>query len=196
MDLVTVTVTLLIIMDPIGNINTFLKMMDGIPKSRQRWIIVREMLIALAVMLLFNLIGEWIFQYLALSEIAVMLSAGLILFLTGLTIIYPSETNPRAKMANGEPFIVPLAIPLIAGPSLLATIMLFAHMEPTQALMLGAIGISWAIAFLLLFFSHGIKKGLKTNGLIAFEKLMAMVLIMLAIQRFMDGIKLFIQTYG
>lgn len=196
MELITVTVTLLIIMDPLGNINTFLKMIDGIPKRRQQWIILREMLIALGIMLLFNFIGEWIFQYLALSEIAVALSAGLILFLTSLKIIYPSETNPRAKLPDGEPFIVPMAIPLIAGPSLLATIMLFAHMEPGHFIMLSAIGISWAIACVLLVFSHGIKKGLKTNGLIACEKLMAMILIMLAIQRFMDGIKLFMLTYG
>ncbi len=197
MDLLTVIITLLFIMDPLGNMNSFIKMVDGIPRRRQYWIILREMFIALGVMLLFNFIGEWIFQALSLSEIAVSLSAGMILFLTALKAIYPSETSPRAKLpTTGEPFIVPMAIPLIAGPSLLATIMLYAHMETSQPLMLAAILISWVIACVLLVFSHGIKKGLKLNGLLASEKLMAMILIMLAIQRFMDGVSLFMKTYG
>lgn len=196
MGLITVIVTLLCIMDPLGNMNSFIKMVDGMPRRRQYWIIFREMLIALGFMLLFNFIGEWIFTALNLSEIAVALSAGVILFLTALKAIYPNETSPRSKLPTGEPFIIPMAIPLIAGPSLLATIMLYAHMEPSEPLMILAIFIAWAIACILLVFSHGIKQGLKTNGLLASEKLMAMILIMLAIQRFMDGISLFIKTYG
>jgi multiple antibiotic resistance protein len=196
MELVTVIITLLFIMDPLGNMNSFLKMVDGIPRRRQYWIILREMLIALSMMLLFNFIGEGIFSVLGLSQIAVAMSAGVILFLTALKAIYPNETSPRSKLPTGEPFIVPMAIPLIAGPSLMAMIMLYAHMEPSQPLMLTAILVSWAIACLLLVFSHGIKQGLKTNGLLAAEKLTAMILIMLAIQRFMDGVSLFIQTNG
>lgn len=196
MELITVIITLLFIMDPLGNMNSFLKMVDGIPRRRQYWIIFREMMIALGMMLLFNFIGEWIFHLLNLSETAVSLSAGVILFLTALKAIYPNETSPRAKLPAGEPFVVPMAIPLIAGPSLMATIMLFAHMEPSQPLMLTAIFVSWALACTMLIFSHGIKMGLKTNGLLAAEKLTAMILMMLAIQRFMDGITLFMQTNG
>lgn len=196
MEFITVVITLLFIMDPLGNMNSFLKMVDGIPRRRQYWIIAREMIIALGLMLLFNFIGEWIFQALDLSEIAVTMSAGMILFLTALKIIYPSETSPRAKLPIGEPFIVPMAVPLIAGPSLLATIMVYAHLESSQPVMLGAILLSWAIACTLLMFSHGIKNGIKSNGLLACEKLMAMILIILAIQRFMDGLTLFLKTYG
>jgi len=196
MEFITVLITLFFIMDPLGNINSFLKMMEGIPRRRQYWIIFREMLIALALMVLFNFIGEWICYVLCLSETAITLSAGMILFLTALKIIYPNETSPRAKLPVGEPFIVPMAVPLIAGPSLLATIMLFAQLEPSQSVMLGAIFISWAVACTLLVFSHGIKQGLKTNGLLACEKLMAMILIILAIQRFMDGVTLFLKNHG
>lgn len=195
MEFITIIITLLLIMDPIGNVNSFLKMIDGMPRRRQYWVIFREMLIALGLMLLFNFIGEWICYVLCLSETAITLSAGMILFLTALKIIYPSETSPRAKLPSGEPFIVPLAVPLIAGPSLLATIMLFAQLEQSQAVMLGAIFIAWAIACTLLIFSHGIKQGLKSNGLLACEKLMAMILIILAIQRFMDGVTLFLKNH-
>lgn len=196
MNLTTIAITLFLIMDSIGNTASFLKMTDGIAKSRQRRILIREMGIALLFMVLFNYIGEFIFLFLKLSETAVMLSAGLILFLTAVKIIFSSQDNPRSHVVQQEPFIVPLAVPLICGPALMATIMLYAHVEESQTVMLGAIFIAWALSVLVLLIAPGLQKVAGRNGLMAVERLLALILVILAIQRFMEGIRLFINTYA
>lgn len=196
MSLITVTLTLFLIMDAFGNISSFLKLTEGLPSKRQNFIVFREMGFALLFMIFFNYFGEWIFVFLNLSETAVMLSAGLILFFTAIKIIYPTEDSPRANLIKGEPFIVPLAVPLISGPSLLATIMLYAHAEESASLMLTAIFIAWALSIAVLLSSSVLNRVLGSNGLIAVERLLALILIMLATQRFMEGVQLFIKSYG
>jgi multiple antibiotic resistance protein len=196
MSLFTVAIVLFLIMDPIGNIGSFLKVMDGIDPKKRRWVILREMLFALAVMILFNYIGEVIFNLLQLSETTVRISSGLILFLIALQILFPTMNSLRNNLPKGEPFVIPLAVPLIAGPSLVATIMLYAHLQSSQAIMLQAIFCAWVGAFIVLVSSEFLSKVLGKNGLLALEKLMGMILILLAIQRFLDGIRLFVTTYA
>lgn len=188
---ISIIVVLFIIMDPVGNIPTYLNLVKGINASRQRYIVCREMLIALFLMILFNYIGEFIFSLLDISDITVRLSSGVILFLTALRILFPTTNGLRSNLPSGEPYITPLAVPLIAGPSLLATIMLFAHLEASQPLMLGAIIIAWLFALIVLLAAPILKKYLGNNGLTAAERLMAMILVMLSIQRFLEGIQEF-----
>lgn len=182
---------LFLIMDPIGNISSFLSLVKELPPARQRKIILREMLIALAFMLLFNLIGEYLFVFLDLEPTAVRLASGVILFLIAIKILFPGPTSLRNHLPEGEPFIIPMAIPLIAGPSLLATIMLFTHEEPSQYLMVSAIVTAWFAASIVLLLGPQLSRILGKNGLVAAERLMAMILIMLAIQRFMEGVQEF-----
>lgn len=179
-------------MDPFGNVSSYLKLVEKLPRKRQFLILGREMLIALGFMLLFNFIGEYLFDVLHISETAIRLASGLILFLAALKILFPSIDSPRANLPEGEPFIIPLAVPLIAGPALLATIMLYTTLEPSQPLVLSAIFLSWIAASIVMFSSSVLYRILGTNGLIACEKLMGMVLILLAIERFSTGVQLFI----
>ncbi|MDP1879450.1 MAG: MarC family protein [Parachlamydiaceae bacterium] len=195
MTLFNIVIVLFLTMDPIGNINSYLSLVNDLPKKRQNHVIIREMLIALAIMVGIYYFGEHLFNYLELSETTVMISSGIILFLIAIKILFTSQDSPRSNMLQGEPFIFPLAVPLIAGPALLATIMLYSHLEQCQSMMLGAILIAWIIASLILYFSQSIKKVLGENGLIAFERLIGMVLVLIAIQRFMEGILLFISTH-
>jgi len=192
LSLFSITVVLFIIMDPIGNIPAYMSLVKDLEPARRRFILIREMLIALAFMVTFNFIGEYIFSVLELSDTAVMLSSGLILFLTAIKVLFPAQNSLRMNLPKGEPFIIPLAIPLIAGPSLLATIMLYARMETSIATMIAAIFISWVVALLVLLAAPFFKRYLGNNGLMALERLMAMVLVMLAIQRFMEGIQTFV----
>lgn len=194
MALLNLAIILFLIMDPLGNISSFLHMLDGIPTKKRRVIIIREMLIALAAMVLFNFIGELIFDILKVSDTTLKLASGVILFLVGIKILFPSPDSVRANLPTGEPFITPLAIPLIAGPSLLATIMLFAHLESSQWVTFGAILIAWTVAVTVLLAGTFLKRILTVNGLMACERLMGMVLILLAIQRFLEGVKEFIKT--
>lgn len=191
MSLLTVSLVLFLIMDPIGNVSSFLKMVRGIDPKRQKIIVIREMLIALLFMILFNYFGEVFFDLLKLSETTVRLSSGVILFLIAVQILFSHLNSVRSRVSEGEPFIIPLAIPLIAGPSLLATIMLYAHMEESRTIMLAAILIAWLAAVIVLLSSRGLYRVLGDNGLMACEKLMGMILILLAIQRFLDGIRQF-----
>ncbi len=196
MSLFTVAIVLFLIMDPIGNISSFLKMIEGMDKKKQNYIIMREMLIALIIMIAFNYIGEVIFSLLQLSETTVRISSGIILFLVALQILFPDLNSIRSNLPKDEPFVIPLAVPLVAGPSLVATIMLYAHMENSQGLMLSAIFIAWLAACAILMSSRFLSRVIGKNGLLALEKLMGMILILLAIQRFLDGIKVFVETYA
>ena len=195
MSLFNVTLALFLIMDSIGNLSSYLAMVQGLDPQRRYWIIFREMFIALAVMLFFNYLGEYIFNFLDLSETTVRLSSGVILFLIAVKILFTASDSPRANLPTGEPFIFPLAVPLIAGPALMATIMLYAHLEPLQSVMIIAILIAWFLSGLIFFFASPIKKVLGNNGLMACERLIGMVLVLIAVQRFLEGIMLFWATH-
>jgi len=194
MELFNLTIILLCIMDPLGNISYFLRQLENVPPERRKKLIMREMLIALALMILFNYLGELIFNILTISEPTLRLTSGVILFLVALKILFPSQDSPRANLPDGEPFITPLAVPLIAGPALLATIMLFAHLESEQTPVIGAILVSTLLATLILLSGARLQRILGENGLMAAERLMGMVLVMIAIQRFLEGVQQFVKT--
>ena len=192
MTLFSLSFLLFLIMDPIGNASSYLKLVQGLPADRQRYVTFREMGIALLTMLLFFLIGEGLARILDLSDLVVRLASGLILFLAAIKILFSSPDNPRNNLSlDEEPFIIPLAIPLIAGPALLATIMLYS-MSESASLMFSAIVLAWLAAVLVFEFSPFLQRVLGKNGLTACERLMGTILVLLAIQRFFDGIQQFV----
>ncbi|MBS0634895.1 MAG: antibiotic transporter [Verrucomicrobia bacterium] len=187
MTLLTLTLILFLIMDPIGHVKAFLRCLEGIEPRRQTYIIWREMFIALAFMLGFAALGEVIFSVLAISNTTVYLASGLILFLVAIKIIFPHPDDEVQNM-EGEPFIVPMAIPLVAGPALLATIMLYAETEVFIMPMIGAILIAWLASSIILINSKRIIGLLGTSGITACEKLMGMVLVLISVQRLAAGV--------
>lgn len=191
MSFFNIFIVLFLIMDPVGSLNSYLSMVKDLDPKRQNWIIFREMLIALLVMLGFNYLGEYIFGILDLSETTVRLSSGVVLFLIAIKILFPAQDSLRSNLPGGEPFIFPLAVPLIAGPALMATIMLYSHLEKYQPIMFLAIVSAWLLSVLIFFFARPIKKILGSNGLMASERLIGMVLVLIAVQRFLEGILLF-----
>ncbi len=195
LSLLTIILTLLCIMDPLGNLSCVLQLTEGLDARLQKKILLREMLFALACMLLFNFIGDFLLNYLELSSIAVRFSAGVILFLVAIKVLFPATNSIRNSLPKGEPFLVPLAIPLIAGPSLLATIMLYANMETCKSMMPTAILVAWMICSMVLLSANRISKILGKNGLTACERLMAMLLVMLAIQRLTEGVLAFAKQH-
>lgn len=196
MSLFSVAITLFLIMDPFGNIASFLSLTRGITPAQQRRILFREMAIAFVAMLIFNYLGEYIFDLLEISETTVRLASGVILFLIAVKILFPSSDSLRSNLPKGEPFITPLAIPLLAGPSLLATIMLYAHLEPSQPVMLGAIIAATVASLIVLLSATQLQRFFGNGGLLALEKLMGMVLVLMAVQRFVEGVQLFFQIHG
>ena len=195
MNIFSYALVLFLIMDPIGNTSSFLKMTKGIPFKKQNRVLVREMLIALFVMFAFSLLGEVIFNVLSISETTVRLTSGDILFLVSIQILFPTLNSIRAKVEEEEPFITPLAIPLIAGPSLLATIILFSHIEMNPYTMPISILAAWLVSVIILLNSSLMERVFTKNGLVALERLMGMILVLLAIQRLLDGLQQFISSF-
>lgn len=189
MDIISVSVTLFLIMDPFGNIPVFLPLLEELPPGRRRLVIVRELVIALMVIVGFIFGGRFVMSLLGLGQAAVSISGGIILFLIGLRMVFPPAQRPAAESVDGEPFIVPLAIPLIAGPSLLAVLMLWSTDEPHRLpeLLLAAL-IAWGATFIVLFSATYLSRFLTRRGLVAVERLMGMVLVALSVQLFLDSV--------
>ncbi|CDR35124.1 MarC family protein [Criblamydia sequanensis] len=190
----SIALTLFLVMDPFGNISSFLKLLDKNEREHYRLSVLREMLFVLAIILFFNVLGEYLLQLLQISPTTVYFSSSIILFLTAFQILFPTSKSLRHNLPEEHPILIPLAVPLIAGPSLLAMVMIFAH-ETTWLPMLISIFIAWLAALIVLLFGREIKKFIKENGLIALERLMGMVLILVAIQKFFEGVALFVESF-
>lgn len=189
-----IILTLFLIMDSLGNLSCYLQMVKDLDPKRKRYVIMREMFFALIAMLVFNFFGEFVFSALHITEPTVRVASGVILFLIALKILFPSPTSLRANLPKEEPFITPLAVPLVAGPSLFATIMLYAHTEPSLMVMLSSILIAWAASVVVFLNAASIRNFLTESGLVACERLTGMILILLAIQRVLEGLKQFIHA--
>ena len=189
MEILSVSVTLFLIMDGFGNIPIFLPILEKVPPNRRRRVLVRELLIALVVIVGTVLCGRYVMEFLGLRQESVSIAGGIILFIIALRMVFPSRNVQGEEEIDGEPLLVPLAIPLIAGPSLLAVLLLFATAEPgrTVDLLLAAV-LAWSATFVVLFASTFLFRFLTKRGLVAVERLMGMVLVALAVQLFLDGI--------
>ncbi|OON39356.1 antibiotic transporter [Izhakiella australiensis] len=194
-EMISATVLLLLIMDPLGNLPIFMSVLKHLEPKRRRVVLIRELLIALAIMLLFLFAGEKILAFLNLRTETVSISGGIILFLIAIRMIFPAHDNNSSGLSAGEePFLVPLAIPLVAGPSLLATLMLLSHQYPHQmSYLVGALLIAWGLTALILLLSGLFLRLLGEKGVNALERLMGLILIMLATQMFLDGIRTYLR---
>lgn len=187
-------VTLLLIMDPLGNIPPFLSALKTVEPERRRRILVREILIAYVVLLAFLFGGKYVLRLLSLQQETVSIAGGIVLFLIALRMIFPRQDATRDAL-EGEPFIVPLAIPLIAGPSTLASLLLLQQQSTPNSIfqLFLALTLAWVVTAIILLSSTGLYRLLKERGLIALERLMGMLLVMLAVQMFINGLAKFVK---
>jgi multiple antibiotic resistance protein len=191
MSIYAATITLILVMDPLGNIPAFLSVLNSVDHRLHSRIIVRESFFAFAILLAFLFGGEAFLTGLHVSEGALNISGGIILFLIAIKMIFPNHDDVNRERLTGDPFIVPLAIPFIAGPSTIAAVMLLANQQPTRLFdSLVALTIASVVSGIILLFGNILKKLLGQRGLIAMERLMGMVLTTLAVQMFLTGIEL------
>jgi MarC family membrane protein len=191
-NILSMAFSLFVLMDPVGNIPIFLAVLKEVPPRRQPVIILRELVLALIIILLFYFIGDGILTAFHVTQDAVMISGGIILFLVALKMIFPvakdaEPTHPHDK----EPFLVPLAVPMVAGPAVLAVVMLYSHQATGHVTVVSAILIAWIVSTLILLASSLLKKLLGWRGITACERLMGLVLTLIAVQMFLEGIKVF-----
>jgi len=185
---------MLFIMDPLGNIPIFLSALKGVKPERRKAVLIRELLISLIVILLFFFIGKYLISLLHLTQESISISGGLILLIIALKMIFPQK-HDESEQYEDEPFIVPLAVPLVAGPSAFAVIILLPQTPiKTMFINLGAIIVAWLITATLLACSNILYKVLKEKGVRAVERLMGMLLVILATQMLIDGLKAIITS--
>ena len=184
-------VLLFFLMDPIGNVPVILSVMKGIDPKRQRVIIVRELFMALGILLVFLYAGKPLLNFLHLQQEAVTISGGIILLIIGLRMIFPKPEGVMGVQPGGEPFLVPIAIPLIAGPSILAMLILMTQSNPgNMTNWLLALVVAWFASAVVIMFAPVLLRLLKERGLIALERLMGMILVMIAVQMLINGFML------
>lgn len=189
MTLLSAAVLMFFVMDPLGNVPFFLSALRNVPRQRQRRVIARELVIALAVLVFFLFLGQYILDVLHVSATALRISGGVVLLLIAMRMIFPTPATSLREEIDGEPFIVPLAVPYVAGPSALATELLLVSRESDRwPVWLGAVLIAWIATAVILFFATSLSRYLGERGLIAIERLMGMLLITVAVQMLMDGL--------
>lgn len=193
MDVFAAVVTLFLIMDPLGNIPPFLSILKAVPAARRRAVLLREIAFAYLVLLVFLFLGKYLLEFLKLDQETISISGGIVLFLIALRMIFPGEGGVPGESLEGEPFIVPLAIPLLVGPSTLAALLLLQRTSPAQTgSLLIAMTIAWALSGSILLASTFFYRLLRQRGLIAVERLMGMLLVMVAVQMLMNGVRVFL----
>ena len=186
---------LFLVMNPLGNIPLYLTALKNVPDERRTRVITRELLIALTVMVIFLFGGDYFLSALQITEPALTTTGGVVLFLIAIKMIFPPQGIHPAIANDDEPFIVPLAIPYIAGPSTLASLLLIMNGEPQRWLeWLGALVGAWFICCVILLSAGPLAKILRNRGLIAIERLMGMILVALSIQMLMNGIGKYVDT--
>ena len=188
MSLVSAAILLFFVMDPLGNIPLFLSTLRPVDPSRRLRVVARELLIAYALLVAFLFAGRPLLAMLNISEPALTIAGGIVLFLIAVRMVFPAAHGPLGEQIDGEPFIVPLAVPYIAGPSALATVLLMTSREAGRPLeWLAAISAAWLASAAILLAGAKISGFLGDRGLTAIERLMGMVLVASAVQMFLDG---------
>lgn len=182
-------VLLFFVMDAFGNAPLALALLKDVPQRRRRRVVFRELLIALFVLLFFLFLGQNILDFLGLHQESVSIAGGIVLGVIGLRMIFPRADGVMGHQVGGEPFIVPLAIPLIAGPSAMAMVILMARSDPaSMSKWLLALIIAWAGTAVVLLCAPLLLRVLRERGLAALERLMGMLLIMLAVEMVLTGV--------
>ena len=185
---------LIIIMDPIGNVPVFLSILKNIPIERRRIIIIRELLIAFIILLFFMFVGRYLLQMLEIEQSSLGVTGGIILFIIAIRMIFPGTKPLFSHNETTEPLIVPLAVPMLAGPSAIAAVILFMAQEPNRWVeWTFVVFIACLISGVILVSSETLGRKLGNRALIAIERLMGIILVMVSVDFILDGIK---QTFG
>ncbi|MEM1359213.1 MAG: MarC family protein [Bacteroidota bacterium] len=181
---------LFFILDPLGNIPLVLALLKDYETRQRQRIVIRECLIGLVILVLFLFGGETFLNIFHLETEAVRIAGGLIFLLIGLKMVFPAADGTPLFPAGQEPLVVPIALPMIAGPSALATLLVLSHNNPNdQYGLLAALLLAWGVSFLILISAPLLYRLLRKRGLIALERLMGMLLLILSVQMFIDGIR-------
>ncbi|MCH9811179.1 NAAT family transporter [bacterium] len=184
--ILSIAFALFILMDSFGNIPIYLSVLKDVDKNRKVWIIFREMIISLVIIIIFAIFGNNFFSFIGISQKSMQIAGGIVLFILAINMIFPRK-NGDAYGVEGEPFIFPLAVPLMAGPAVIAAVMIYAHQNVSEMALIAAVTIAWAASSLILLLAGHLARWMDKRGLAALERMMGLILIMIAIEMFLSG---------
>lgn len=195
--IISTAILLMFVIDPFGNVPVILSILKEVDDQRKKIVIIREMLFGLAILMTFLFFGESFLNLFHLETEAVRLAGAVIFFVIGIKLIFPGEQGSSQLYGSSkEPFVVPIAMPLIAGPSALATLLV---MSKSHSGSMGGLFVSlllaWFVAAVIMYLSPLLYKLLREKGLSALERLMGMLLLMMSVQMFIDAIRALAQTF-
>ncbi|GAB3472639.1 MarC family protein [Massilia terrae] len=188
-------ILLLLVTDPFGNVPIFVTALNAVPSRRRPRIVVRECLIAFLLLLVFMFFGRHFLTALNLTEVSLRIGGSVILLLIAIRMVFPHPDGVLGRTEGGEPFIVPLAIPALAGPSALATVLLFTSNSKEEVMIhvaaLAAVLAVWLVVFLS---ADRLQRLLGAQVMTAFERLMGLILTAMSIEMLLGGVRAFIKT--
>lgn len=194
-EIIVAAITLFLVMDPFGNIPLFITILKKVPNERKTKVLVRELFFALVIMLIFLFIGRHILNLFEIKQSSLSIAGGIVLFIISLSLVFGKGIDSMASSdSDKEPLLVPLAVPLIAGPASLSVILLLSAKAPTHTgSWLFALLLAFAVNSIVLLLSFPISRFLGKSGMQAMERLMGLILALMSINMIMNGIEQFIR---
>lgn len=189
-------ILLLLVTDPFGNVPLFASALQPVERARRWKIVVRECAIAYGVLVLFMFFGRHFLEALQLSDISLRIGGSVILFLIAMRMVFPQPGGLFGEDdSGGEPFIVPLAIPALAGPSALATVLLFSSTSTKEVMVhLGALTAVAAVWLGVFLSAERLQRALGPRVMTAFERLMGLILTAMSVEMLLAGIRDFLKS--
>jgi multiple antibiotic resistance protein len=195
-DVLSAATLLFLIMDPLGNLPIYMSVLKSIEPKRRKWVIFRELCIALFILFVFLFSGQGLLTFLQVEQETVSIAGGIILFIIAIKMIFPQPGGVMNLPEGEEPIIVPLAVPMVAGPSTMAALILLANQQPDKMMEWSlALLLAWGLTAVILLLSGPFHRLLTDKGLRAIERLMGMILVMIAIQMLLNGISAYIRHF-
>ena len=190
-------ILLLLVLDPLGSLPVFIPIMRGVPPERRTLVALREVAIAFVVLFAFMFLGEGFLRVMRLSERSLEVAGGVILLMVAIRMIFSHEGGVYGTPEGKEPFIFPLAVPLLAGPSAMATVLLLASRQPDRVMAwAGALTCAMAVSGAVLLLCERIRRLLGDSVVSALEKLMGLVLTAIAVEMILAGLKQYFMAPG
>ena len=189
------TILLLLITDPLGNIPIFVNTLRAVPPERRARVIVREVLIAFGLLLAFMFVGQSFLKAMSLSDVSLQIGGAVVLFLIALRMIFPPPPQDSPVPVT-EPLIVPLAIPALAGPSAMATVLLLVSQAPERRLeWVAALSVTMLVCAVVLLLAERLQRVVGLRVVSAFERLMGLILVSISVEMLIRGLKSLAQTW-
>lgn len=186
-------ITLCLVMDPFGNIPLFISALKKVAPERRKTVLIRELSIALGITVAFLFLGKWFLNAFGISSYSLSIAGGIILFIISVKLVFSNDDETHSSPKEEEPFIVPLAIPLVAGPAALSIVMILSAQQPNKLITLAAVLVASVINSAVLMLSFPISNLLGKRGLAAIERLTGMILVLMSVDMVMKGVSEFMK---